>query len=382
MKKDWPKYLLRFVFVFVFVAIGKNVQGQYTNPVIKVLLFKTSKGIVVQSSQGLAIKNVRLNAKEKYKSVITPLDKSKISVNNRGYGKRSIWVTSDHPIRVKEKGTSISRRYNGDIEVIPFSDGLYVINHIPIESYLEGVLNAEISTNWHQEVVKAQSVISRTYALYKREKRLHQNWHISASQSDQVYKGVNIADKQGKSAIHSTYGIVVKYKEELAQTFYHSNCGGMTEDPATIWYGSFPYLIVRSVPYGKKDPRYLWESEFSETEIKKILYQAGIKVSKVKDISISKFTTSGRANQLVINGYSSQKIEAKTFRKLAGYRRIQSLFFEVVRIPGGFYFKGKGNGHGVGLSQWSAKEMAEVGYKYHEILYFFYKNVHLSYYKG
>ncbi|MBT7888109.1 MAG: hypothetical protein HN580_03745, partial [Deltaproteobacteria bacterium] len=69
-------------------------------------------------------------------------------------------------------------------------------------------------------------------------------------------------------------------------------------------------------------------------------------------------------------------------RKASGYKKIQSLLFDVTRVSGGFRFNGKGNGHGVGLSQWSAKEMAENGFKYHEILYYFYQNIELMRHKG
>ena len=285
---------------------------------------------------------------------------------------RPILLHSKSAITVQTLRKQYSRRYKGVIELVPTDYGFYVINHIPVESYLEGVLNAEISTKWQIEVVKAQTVISRTFALYQKEKRENNIWHVSSGLSDQVYKGSDIVDQRGLYAIRQTRGIVVTYKDKLAQTFYHSNCGGTTEDAGALWKVSFPYLIVKQVPFGKSDPRFRWEATLSNRKIEAIFKNLGYRGGKIKNLSISEYNPSGRVKKLVVNNSPKMEFLAKDFRRKAGYKQIQSLLFQVVRVPGGFYFKGSGNGHGVGLSQWSAKEMAEKGYLYHEILHFFY----------
>ena len=232
------------------------------------------------------------------------------------------------------------------------------------------------------EVVKAQAVISRTFALFKRERRLQKHWHVSSDHYDQVYKGADIADERGRAAIRATFGIVVGYQGRLAQTFYHSNCGGMTEDPVRIWQTRLPYLKVRSVPYGKLDPRYYWETIIPDWEMSRILKKAGIRIGEVEDISIIKRTSSNRVFEMSFYGEKKTRLSGHAFRKASGYKKIQSLLFDITRVSGGFRFTGQGNGHGVGLSQWSAKEMAEKGLKYHEILYYFYHNIELMRHKG
>ncbi|MCP4754887.1 MAG: SpoIID/LytB domain-containing protein [Proteobacteria bacterium] len=336
----------------------------------------------MKSPLGLKASGVALKSGEKTKITVKRVSSRKVMVNNRLIVEGSLWVSGQGSIKVLKIGSSIGRRYMGTIEIKPYGRGVYVINHIPVESYLEGVLNAEISTKWSIEVVKAQTVISRTYALHKREKRSKYAWHLSSGHFDQVYKGVDIADARGKLAIRSTYGIVVNYRGNLAQTFYHSNCGGMTEDPGNIWQYALPYLKIKSVPYGQKDPRYRWEITIPNSDIERILERAGMPMDGVQNVFVDKRTSSNRAYQLVFTGNRTRKLSAYDFRKLAGYRRIQSLMFDVVRVPNGFHFQGKGNGHGVGLSQWAAKEMAEVGYKYHEILHYFYTDVELGRYSG
>ncbi len=374
--------LLKPLLALAFVFNCQAVYAGYSNPILKVLLFRTSSTVIVKSSQSLRIRGVSLRRNEAYSILIKRINSNQIVINNRLLVKDSVFIDSQGAIQVRKSGTSRSRGYTGTIEIKPYAKGVYVINHIPTESYLEGVLNAEISTSWNMEVVKAQSIISRTFALYKRKKRRKYAWHLSSGKFDQVYHGVEIADARGRKAIRSTHGIVVNYKGRLAQTFYHSNCGGMTEDPGNIWQSSFPYLQVKSVPYGENDPRYYWETEIPNWEIKKILRRAGKSIGNVKNMYIHRRTLSGRAYRLVFSGNRTETMTAYDFRRLAGYKRFQSLLFDVVKVPDGYYFRGRGNGHGVGLSQWAAKEMADVGFKCNDILRFFYNNIEIRQYRG
>jgi stage II sporulation protein D (peptidoglycan lytic transglycosylase) len=369
------------LFLVCLVLCSVSSQGlAYSDPEIKVLIAHSTKGIIVSSPENFTIDSDPLS--RFYRTVqIKPDSKSALIVDGNLFRSQSVVIRPESIFQVSKNGSSFKRRYEGFLELVPSKNGFYIINHIPVEAYLEGVLNAEISTAWPIEVVKAQSVIARTYALYKRKHRKNKLWHVSSSHSDQVYKGINISDQRGIQAIQQTRGIVVEYQGKLAQTFYHSNCGGITEDPRAIWTNSIPYLTVKSVPYGKKDPRFSWETSFSQEELQQVLRRAGLKVNNINSLSILDYTSSGRVNQLSINRSETLTLPAAEFRKHAGYGRVQSLLFDVIRVPGGFHFKGKGNGHGVGLSQWSAKEMAEIGYRYHEILYFFYNGIKLARYQ-
>lgn len=373
-------HLLRLLAISVLVLYWFDGYAEYSNPTLKVLLFKTSAPVLVKSTHQLSVKGIDLYKNEDIQIWIKPASSTKINFNNRLLIHSSLVVSSSGTIKLKKQTANASRRYKGNIEFKPYSGGMYIINHIPIESYLEGVLNAEISTDWPIEVVKAQSVISRTYALHKREKRIDAAWHLSSGHFDQVYKGAGISDKRGRYAIQKTRGIVVTYRNKLAQTFYHSNCGGMTEDPGNIWKTRLPYLKIKSVPYGQDDPRYYWKTTISDQAMKRILRKSGISVKNLKEVYISQRTLSKRAFELVIMGDSMRKVAAYDFRKMAGYQKIQSLLFNIIRVPGGYYFEGKGNGHGVGLSQWAAREMAQSGYNYQEILNFFYSGVKLYHY--
>ena len=376
------RFTLKSFVLILITTFAQSLQAEYRNPVVKILLFSSSAGVFLSNTDGLNLSQNGRNLGTVKSIRVAPGDPSHLLINNKQSAKGSLMIIAQGKTSIQDTRHRNQRRYLGAFEIRPFAGGLRLINHIPMELDLEGVLNAEISTKWHMEVVKAQAVISRTFALFKRERRRQHPWHVSADHFDQVYKGSDIADERGKAAIRATYGIVVGYQGRLAQTFYHSNCGGMTEDPGRIWKSRLPYLKVRTVPYGKRDPRYYWETTIPVWDMGKILKKAGIRIGEIEDINISKRTSSNRVFELTFFGEADAKLSGYAFRKASGYKKIQSLLFDVTRVSGGFRFNGKGNGHGVGLSQWSAKEMAENGFKYHEILYYFYQNIELMRHKG
>ncbi|MGK0290565.1 MAG: stage II sporulation protein D [bacterium] len=345
----------------------------YSNPVLKVLLFKTSRAVIVRSKRKLRIRGVKLQHRKSYRVQINKVSSSKVIVNNWAVRRGSIWIRSYSPIKVR------GRRYLGTIEIKPFAKGLYVINHIRTESYLEGVLNGEISTRWHPSVVQAQAVIARTFALYKRKRRRKYSWHLTAKPLDQVYLGVDIADGRGRLAIRNTYGLIVTHKGKLVPTFYHSNSGGITEDPGNIWQYSMSHLEPVKSPYGKEDPNYRWHTTITRKKLSFMLAKLGHKLHYPTSIFVSKKTSTGRAARVIIgNGSRSISILATDFRRVAGYTKVKSLLFKVSKNPRGFFIRGRGNGHGVGLSQWGAKEMADSGHSFQDILKFYYRNIQIQ----
>jgi len=375
-------YRLFTLCLITFYFSGTTIlEAAYSNPSIRVLLFKTSSPVILQSLSSLNVNNGQVSIHDQHRVEVRYYNNRKLIINQKSIHKRFI-VATQGPIILKQKGRKDFSRYWGKIELHPFSGGMYVINVLPMESYLEGVLNAEISTKWDLDVVKAQAIIARTFALFKRQERGNKLWHVTAGHGDQVYLGLNIADARGRYAIKKTHGMAIHYKGKLAQTFYHSNCGGITEDPSAIWNNSMPYLRVRNVPYGQQDPRYYWSAKLSQQDLLKILRRSGQPINSFKKLRISSWTTSNRVATLEFRGNGSVKLLAKDFRRLAGYQIVQSLLFDITEIPDGYLFEGQGNGHGVGLCQWAAKEMADLGYTYEKILKFFYFDIQIRSYRG
>jgi stage II sporulation protein D len=257
-------------------------------------------------------------------------------------------------------------RYTGNIDVWKGDSGLYLINELPIEDYVKDVVVAEVGSNWDMEALKVQAVISRTYAVYQKRMNGDSIYHIASSVLHQVYKGNN-PDVRVAYAVAETSGEILTFDNRPIEAFYHSTCGGKTENPEDVFGKSYPYL--KSVESNCEiSPYSAWEKRIEITEIEKALNLSGI-----KEISIKSYTSTKRVKQLdIINNSGIITINATDLRKALGWSRLPSTNFSVTRDGDSMIFKGKGYGHGVGLCQWGALQMAREGKNYKKILSFFY----------
>jgi len=266
--------------------------------------------------------------------------------------------------------------YSGNIEVWKGDKGLYIVNELSLEDYVESVVVAEVGTNWDIEALKAQAVITRTYAIYKKAMSQDSRFHLTSSVLHQVYKGNN-PHILISYAVRETAGEVLMYNGKPIEALYHSTSGGRTENPEEVFGKSYPYL--KSVESNCEiSPYWVWEKKIPKEEIEKAL---GIK--NLKDITITTFTSTGRVKELTIGLESGQmSMKATDFRKLLGWSRLPSTSFRIHSDETTIAFEGKGYGHGVGLCQWSALQMARDGKSYREILSFFYPGTEIQLYEG
>lgn len=266
--------------------------------------------------------------------------------------------------------------YTGEIEVWKGQDGLYVINEIPFEDYIKSVVLAEVGTNWEMEALKAQAVVSRTYAVYQKNANGNPYYHLTSSVLHQAYKG-NSSDTRIAYAVEKTSGEILTFNNKPIEAFYHSTAGDRTELPEEVFGKSYPYL--KSVEAScETSPYWVWERKMPVSELERSL-----NVSGVKNITIKSLTATGRVKELRIDADSGQDtIKATELRKLLGWQKLPSTNFGLVRDGDSVIFEGKGFGHGVGLCQWSALEMAKKGKSYREILSFFYPGTEIQLYEG
>ncbi len=272
------------------------------------------------------------------------------------------------------------KKYRGRVELHPAKKGVLVINELPLELYLVGLINGEISSKWPIEAIKTQSVIARTYALYQKEKRKNELYHLKSTTADQVYIGADKEDKAAYKAVKSTYGEVVIYKGDLALTVYHSSAGGRTENSEDVWSERFPYLRSVNSKYDAVAPNYEWRYEIPRWTFREKLAKGGFTIGEIKKVKISKRTRSKRVAELIIydKDRKKHKLKGEDIRRTIGYSLIKSTKFKVKYRKKKFIFYGSGSGHGVGLSQWGAKGMADAGYKYNKILRHYYKGTKIK----
>ncbi|MFH2011278.1 MAG: SpoIID/LytB domain-containing protein [Pseudomonadota bacterium] len=265
--------------------------------------------------------------------------------------------------------------YAGKIEVWKGKNGRYFINELPLEDYVKDVVIAEVGRSWDIEAIKAQAVITRTYALYHKKAKQNSCYHLTSSVLHQTYKG-NSPDPKITYAVEETSGEILTYDGEPIEALYHSTCGGKTELPEEVFGKSYSYL--KSVESNcESSPYWEWKREIPLVEIEK-----GLNISGIKEIEVKSYTSTGRVKELEIKTESDQIIiGSNEFRKLLGWQRIPSTNFSIIKNSDSIVFEGKGHGHGIGLCQWSALEMAKEGKSYREILSFFYPGTEIQLYK-
>lgn len=268
--------------------------------------------------------------------------------------------------------------YRGVAEASPGEKGVLVVNDLQLEEYLVGLINCEISSTWPIEAIKAQAVIARTYALNRKQARSTSFYHLESSVIDQVYDGCEIEDSRARRGVSDTTGEVLSYHGAVIQSFYHSNCGGRTEASEHVWGNRLPYLAGVDCTYCLTSPSSAWDLKISLPELEERLKAAGHKVSGITDIRPGTRNSRGRLKHVVVvSSRGDLSLTGDQFRKAIGYNVIKSTNFTVRVENREAGFSGLGNGHGVGLCQWGAKQRALDGFGYDEILSYYYPGTDL-----
>jgi len=284
-------------------------------------------------------------------------------------------LTSGRPIRVN------GREYEGSFDVFRNGDvGLVVVNELPLEDYLVGVLRAESSERWPAEALRAQAIASRTYAAYHRQLNAARPYHIVASTAHQQFVGRVAAGSPAWGAVQETAGQVLSWEGELFPAFYHANSGGYTEDPRTVFAGrGLPALRPVVCQLAAGAPNFQWSLELRLDDLSELLRRGGVGVGAVRGIEVVERTTSLRAGTVIVRGSArTQRLRGSDFRRVIGYDALKSTLFAVAVDGDVARFSGRGYGHGVGMCQWGAKSMAELGATARQILAFYYPGATFS----
>ncbi|MBQ1257780.1 MAG: SpoIID/LytB domain-containing protein [Clostridia bacterium] len=248
-----------------------------------------------------------------------------------------------------------------------------------VESYVEGVLAGEIKNDWPEEAMKAQAILARTYVMRFLETResKYAGADISTDITEaQAYSETLINDRI-KKAVSDTRGMVVTYDGELANTWFHAHSGGVTELPVEglEYKENPPYTQSVKSPDSERAPKNVreWSVAFSNEQMKKALGEMGVSIEKVNTIEVGETGASGRAVNFIING---KTVSAPSLRIGLGSDKMKStLITHVKKTDNGVEFEGRGYGHGVGLSQWGAYQMAENGENASDIINHYFKDV-------
>ena len=275
-------------------------------------------------------------------------------------------------------------KYRGRFALLksPQKRGEYLlILKLPLETYLGGVLEGEISHSWPLESMKVQAIAARTYAYWMINNSKGRPYHIKSTTSHQVFKGSEKVHPRFKKALALTKRTVLTHKGKPLQTFFTAACGGETERAHYVWVSDkkLPYFQNIRCRYCTTHPKYKWEAKLSTKTVQGRLKGRFPGLGSIRSIRIKKRSPSKRALVVeVVGSRGRTNVSGNAFRLALGAKTIASLRFNLKKRGRSYVFSGTGYGHGVGLCQWGAKTMAEKGYSYRRILAFYYKQARLQ----
>ncbi len=262
------------------------------------------------------------------------------------------------------------------------------IEKIAEKEYIIGVLAGEMSPDSHIEALKSQAVASYTYALYKREKRVAENGEFDLTDSpdtDQNYisKAGRVAlwqenyDKNEKvleGVADSVYGEAVTFGGKPILALYHSVSSGKTENNENVFGGVYPYLSSVESSYDLLSPNYLSSVTYDSKEFAERALKLGITLVGEPNswLTEPERTATGYVTSYTLAGHKF------TGREIRSAFELKSSNFDLVYENGKFKFTARGNGHGVGMSQYGAVHMASVGSNYKEILVWYYQGTEIK----
>lgn len=347
---------------------------------------------------------------------------------------------------VKRQGRIPS--YRGTIELSKDDKGVLIINELPVEEYLYGVVPSEMPVSYETEALKAQAICARAYAYRQMESEKYSGYgaHLDDSVSSQVYNNVG-EDDRANFAVDDTYGVVPCYDNQVIEAFFFSTSGGTTSNNSAVWGGNQePYLLdtmetelndmanlsdeqsFKDFIDGKlgtgfieeSEPFFRWSVSFTKKELTEAvnhhLYErieampenllarnakgdyekkAISSIGELVSIEVTKRGDSGIIEEMVITGTEETILvkgqtnarallnpEAVTIKKqdgstVTGWTSLPSAYF-YIDDKDGFVIRGGGFGHGVGMSQNGANDMAKSGYTAREIIEHYYTAVELK----
>lgn len=360
-------------------------------PTIRVLLARDVQQMEISSAQTIAVTDDRHEAWS-YRTTVRietrgramflngkPVPSDRLTVRAGSHG-LDLWLAKKGNQTLRHTGYEEGAlQVGGTIRLIRREKGLLVVNHVDLEEYVKGVVPAEVNAAWHLEMLKVQAVAARTYALYQQMLSAARHYDVAAGIQDQVYHGRRGIDARVALAVESTRGLVVTHKGAPIYAAFSSTAAGVTEDAVTVWSKDLPYLKGVECPFDVASPFYQWKVSLNLDMLEKHLRKQGFSVGTIREISPRTHSRAGRVATLRITHSEGELIiRGEDLRKAVGYTVVPSTQFMIESIGEELILSGYGAGHAVGLCQWGAKELAELGYSFASILSYYYPGTELQ----
>lgn len=339
----------------------KIEEGRYTllgdNKVLNVFDVKQSAGLLYFS---FVKGKIKLTYEEKKLGSFEQVMLQKIS----DYGKFRIKVGEDERI------------YADNLRIQPLDGSPILINTVDLEWYVAGVVESEGGHMEEEEYLKAQAVIARTYVVGQMDRFSGMPYNLCDSQQCQVYKSLAYGKNAYKifKSIYATKGLILADgKGNPITAAFHANSGGFTTNSEDAWSSELSYLRSIKDTFSLSGPSATWEATIDKEEWINYLAKSSpaLKEDSALAVTVMSFMNPDRNPNLNVGGV------LVPFKEIRKQFKLRSAYFDLFEKGDKLLLKGRGFGHGVGLSQDGAYRMAKNGYNYDEILSFYYKDVKL-----
>lgn len=254
---------------------------------------------------------------------------------------------------------------------------------IAMEEYLYGVVAAEMDPQWPREALAAQAIIARTFTMVKIEEGGVPTRGTDAStdiEEFQAYGPERINDNVVK-AVDSTRGEVARHQGNLIKTWFHADAGGKTataEEGLGYTQSPTPFIQVVDDPGINitVEENKNWQVSFPVSQVANAVQKVtGQNPGNITSAEITDKGPSGRATKIK---FGQTEVSAPALRLALGSTEMRSTFLTDLSVQGGnVIMTGKGFGHGVGMSQWGARALAENGKSPEEIVQYFFKDIEI-----
>jgi len=373
---------MRTIFLFLILSLFFSTSG-FSLSTIKVELFsqlnlKTLTISPIEGKYELTTNNGESIKLKKNKVLLITLINDSISLwdmdKHLGVYKwvHMVGVSRTYAFKIEPSTPTLpSRYYEGNLIINSENKKLQVVNHVPIDSYLAGVVEAESGPKAPYEFYKSQAIISRTYLLELISKQDLINYHIGDDVNYQVYKGMSLQNPLIKQAVTHTNGLViVDTSNNLITAAFHSNSGGQTANSEDVWLSETPYLKATSDPFSLDQKNTQWNDTILVSDWLLYLKKNGIDINtNAAKLDNLYFQQPNRQKYYMYNG------DTIALRKIRSDFKLRSTWFSIKPEGNYLIISGKGYGHGVGLSQEGAMQMARNNYSFIDIINYYYKNI-------
>lgn len=331
-------------------------------------------------------------------------------------GTENIYLSSS------EDSTKLENKsYRGKFNFYIKGSRIHAINELGMQYYLYGVVPKEMVSSWELEALKAQAVVAKNYTITNYNKHRSDGFNVCSTTHCQVYGGYDAEQEKTNRSVDQTEGIFMSYDSKPAEGYFHASSGGRTESIGNMWNYSLDYMVGVDDPYSLGSPYDNWQVSFTAEEIKKALLNKSVDIGNVIGVKVIQTSENGRVMELGILGTKGMHVLKKdNIRSTLGSSKLKNTYFSLNSsknfkktysssnnsvdvqsknlkykfedlddfmnnkfsredndfIASDVYmFYGKGNGHGIGLSQYGANGMAKKGFDFEDILKYYFKGI-------